>query len=114
MFQGKYSEKLLDTYTSMFASSTWITYAYFTFLEKPPVLSETFGDIFGFLFPAATQRKWLMITIPVVIYGMMRYMQLIYEKQKGEQPEKVLITDFPLLFTVVLWGLLVFAIIYLL
>ncbi len=30
-----YSEKLLDTYTAMFANSTFITYAFYTFLERP-------------------------------------------------------------------------------
>lgn len=109
---GKYNEKLLDTYTAMFASSTWITYAYYTFLEKPPALSQSFGHFFGFLFPAAAERKWLMITIPIVIYAIMHYMQLIYEKQEGEAPEKVLITDRPLLITVIIWGLLVMAILY--
>ncbi len=111
---GKYNERLLDTYTAMFASSTWITYAYYTFLERPPALSRAFGKIFDFMFPGAEYRKWLMITIPLVIFGIMRYMQLIYEKQEGEQPEKILITDKPLLTIVILWGLLVIAFIYIL
>ncbi len=109
---GKYSEKLLDTYTAMFASSTWITYAYYTFLERPPELGENFGHFFSFLFPQAAERKWLMITIPVVIYAIMRYMQLIYERQEGEAPEKILITDRPFLVTVAIWGFLVMTILY--
>ena len=33
-------------------------------------------------------RKWLMITIAPVVYGLMRYIQDIYEKHEGESPEK--------------------------
>lgn len=111
---GQYSEQLLDTYTAMFANSTWITYAYYTFLEKPPRLSQAFGNLFDFMFPSAADRKWLMVTIPLAIYGIMRYMQLIYGKQEGENPEKILITDKPLLTTVIIWGVMVLAIIYIL
>lgn len=96
-----YSERLLDTYTAMFATSTFITYVYYTFLEKP--LSV------GFL--SVADRKWMMITIPFVLYGIMRYMQLIYEG-KGESPEQVLTTDIPLLTTVIVWTISVFIVIY--
>jgi len=96
-----YSEKLLDTYTAMFANSTFITYAYYTFLEKPSSLGFFFKSYTDFS-TEIPDRKWMMITIPFVLYGIMRYMQLIYEG-KGESPEKVLTSDIPLLTTVVLW-----------
>jgi len=94
-----YSERLLDTYTAMFANSTFITYVYYTFLEKPIRIG------------VLADRKWLMITIPFVLYGIMRYMQLIYEG-KGESPEQVLTTDIPLLTTVILWTISVLIVIY--
>lgn len=53
-----------------------------------------------------------MATIPVVIFGVMRYMQLIYEKNEGESPHKVIMSDKPLLFVVGLWGVMVVAILY--
>ena len=53
-----------------------------------------------------------MITIIPVVYGLMRYMQDIYEKHEGESPEKVLLSDIALLITVALWGILVIGIIY--
>jgi len=62
--------------------------------------------------PTFFQRKWLMITIIPVVYGIMRYLQDIYEKQEGESPEKVLLSDTPLLVTVFLWLILVIGIIY--
>ena len=109
---GHYSERLLDVYTGMFANSTWITYAFYTFLEKPPIMSQRINALFLDFFPDITERKWLMITIPFVLFGIMRYMQLIYEKQEGESPEKVVTTDIPLLLTALLYGLTVIIIIY--
>jgi 4-hydroxybenzoate polyprenyltransferase len=106
---GHYSEKLLDTYTAMFANSTWITYAFYTFLEKPPESKWRYHEYLADTFPP--DRKWLMATIPIVLFGIMRYMQLIYEG-KGESPEKIVTSDIPLLSTVIIWGLFVVAIIY--
>jgi len=53
-----------------------------------------------------------MITIAPVVYGLMRYIQDIYEKHEGESPENVLLSDKPLLATVVAWIILVIGIIY--
>ena len=53
-----------------------------------------------------------MLTIIPVVYGLMRYLQDIYEKHEGESPEKVLFTDKPLLATVVIWAASVILIIY--
>ena len=53
-----------------------------------------------------------MITVPVVIYGVMRYVQLIYEKNQGESTERVLLADKPLLISVVTWGVMVVGILY--
>lgn len=104
-----YSEKLLDTYTAMFANSTFITYAFYTFLERPLNRGFFFSGYTNYL--DLPERKWMMATIPFVLYGIMRYMQLIYEG-KGESPEKILTSDLPLLSTVLLWGGSVLTIIY--
>ncbi|MCJ7826451.1 decaprenyl-phosphate phosphoribosyltransferase [Patescibacteria group bacterium] len=107
---SRYSEKLLDTFTAMFATSTFITYAYYTFLEKPlnrGFFFHGYNEFAGEL----PDRKWMMVTIVFVLFGIMRYMQLIYEG-KGESPEKILTSDLPLLTTVILWGTSVFLIVY--
>jgi len=44
----------------------------------------------------------------------MRYGQIIFEMQEGERPERVIATDLPLLFSVLLWGLMMMTIIYVL
>ncbi len=107
-----YSERLLDVYTSIFATSTFISYALFTFLENPSGFKISFSILLPDFLPAFFQKKWLMITILPVVYGIMRYMQDIYEKKEGESPERVLFSDKPLLFTVGIWVILVFIIIY--
>jgi decaprenyl-phosphate phosphoribosyltransferase len=105
-----YSEKLLDTYTAMFANSTFITYAFYTFLERPANQGFFFRNYYDFALDISG-RKWLMISVPFVLFGIMRYMQLIYEG-KGESPEKILMSDLPLLTTVILWILSIFAVVY--
>lgn len=107
-----YSEKLLDVYLSIFATSTFISYSLFTFLVNPQgvqVVNELIpDDILG----TYLQRKWLMITIIPVVYGLMRYLQRIYEKHEGESPERLLFSDRPLLAAVLIYTLLVIFIIY--
>ncbi len=108
-----YSERLLDVYASIFATSTFIAYSLFTFLENPEGIHlPIFGVFLEDILPNFFQRKWLMLTIIPVVYGLMRYLQDIYEKHEGESPEKVLFSDKPLLITVSIWTLMVIFIIY--
>ena len=96
----------------MFAVSTLISYALFTFTEEPVIFD---GLIHHFLlenFPNALGRKWYMITILPVIFGIMRYGQVIFEMQEGERPEKIIATDIPLLMIIFMWGFMMIAIIY--
>ncbi len=112
---SRYSDRMLDIYIGMFANSTWITYAFYTFLQRPPVIRKSIGSLFDqYNLDIFSDRKWMMLTIPLVIYGIMRYLQLIYEKNEGESPEKVLLSDKPLMITAVLFGLSLFGIIYIL
>lgn len=64
-------------------------------------------------FPDIEARKLMMLTIPFVVYGISRYAQLLYEKEEGERPEKIITTDKPLLITMALWSTIVFTLIYL-
>lgn len=107
-----YSESLLNVYASIFATSTYIFYSLFTFFENPQGLRIGAHILLPDFLPSSFQRKWLMITIVPVVYGLMRYLQDIYEKHEGESPEKVLLSDIPLLTTVIVWAVLVVGIIY--
>ena len=53
-----------------------------------------------------------MLTIPMVIYGVARYLYVIYEKKEAESPERVLLNDKPLFTTTLLWVLSVIFILY--
>lgn len=107
-----YPENLLDILTAMFANSTWLAYALYTFLQPPVFATPKLRFFLDSLSLPFGEAKYLMATIPVVIYGVMRYLYIIYEKKEGESPERVLLTDRPLLFTVILWLLMVVFIIY--
>ncbi len=112
---GHYTPTLLDVYTGMFANTTWLAYALFSFLQPPflPTRPRLVG-LWAALPRTLSAQKLLMITVPVVIYGVMRYLQLIYERNQGESPERVLLSDKPLLGAVLLWGLMVVVILYVL
>jgi len=107
-----YTPALLDAYTSMFANTTWLTYALFSFLHPAFTAEGKVLKLFSLLPRTLLVDKWLMATVPIVIFGVMRYMQLIYEKNQGESPHKVIMSDKPLLIVVAIWGVLVITILY--
>lgn len=106
-----YSKELLDQYLAVFASSTWLAWSLFTFFQPPPVVRQL-HFLARFPLTLAGVNKWLMLTIPIVIYGIMRYLRIIQTGVRAESPEKVLLSDKPLLAAGVLWGVLVIGIIY--
>lgn len=107
-----YTPALLDAYTSMFANTTWLTYALFSFLHPAFTAEGKVLKLFSLLPKTFMVDKWLMATVPIVIYGVMRYMQLIYERNVGESPHKVIMSDKPLLIVVGIWGVMVVTILY--
>lgn len=108
----RYTEQLLDIYTAMFATGTWITYALFSFNHPRIIPDGRALDIISILPRTLVSEKWMMITIPFVVYGIMRYLQLIYESNKGESPERILLSDKPLIATVLTWGVMVIGVLY--
>ena len=104
-----YPDSLLDSMISTSASFCLITYALFTFQTSP---REVGGDFVRYLPSILGNPKWLMVTIPVVIYGVARYLYIIYEKKDAESPERVLLSDKPMLVTVVLWTITILFILY--
>jgi 4-hydroxybenzoate polyprenyltransferase len=83
-----YSVGFLDQMISVVTSSTVVAYAFYT-------LSPEVEDRFG--------TKWLSLTIPFVLYGVFRYLYLIFHKEEGGSPTKLLLTDPPLMLCVILW-----------
>ena len=108
----RYTEHLLDIYTAMFATGTWITYALFAFNQPRIVPDGRALQLISFLPRTLVSEKWMMITIPFVVYGIMRYLQLIYEKNEGESPERILLSDKPLMITGISWAIMVIGVLY--
>lgn len=109
-----YKEHLLDFLTTTFATITIIAYSFYTYFEKLPSTKTFFADFFSSSFLGFEARKWMMVTIPFVVYGIARYAQLLYEKEEGERPEKLITTDIPLITAIGGWAIIVIALIYIL
>lgn len=95
---GKYSETLLDQMIAVATSSTVIAYCLYTIAPETVHKFKTHN---------------LILTVPFVLYGIYRYLYLVYRKEEGGAPEKVLFTDVPLIIDIVLWLLSVVAVLYL-
>lgn len=107
-----YPDSLLDSLTTMFATSAWMSYAFFAFLQPPIQAKQAFSIIFGGLEIPISEAKYLMATVPVTVYAVMRYLYIVYEKKEGESPERVLLSDKPLLVSAILYVIMVTFIIY--
>ena len=105
-----YKRELLNSYVTMFGNAAWMSWALFTFFESPRA-SLPVWLFLAELSRATTVNKLLMVTIPVAIFGIMRYESLIFEG-RSEAPEKLLLTDVALISSVVLWLGLVVWILY--
>jgi 4-hydroxybenzoate polyprenyltransferase len=91
-----YSSSLLVEMISVVTSSTVIAYSLYTF--------------WGAHVP---ENKSMMLTIPFVLYGILRYLLIIQRRDLRGTPEEMLIKDPPLAVNNVLWGVAVLAILYL-
>ncbi|GBC82863.1 Decaprenyl-phosphate phosphoribosyltransferase [bacterium HR10] len=92
-----YNTLLLDQMIAMVTSATIVTYALYT------LSSETIARL---------HTDALKYTIPLVLYGIFRYLYLVYRKEEGGNPETALLTDRPLLITILLYGAMVLWILY--
>ncbi|WP_433744917.1 decaprenyl-phosphate phosphoribosyltransferase [Falsibacillus pallidus] len=86
-----YSTDLLNQLTSIVSTLTIISYSLFTFTSG--------------------HTTYLMWTIPLVIYGIFRYLYIIHVEGNGGAPEKVLLEDKHILSTVCLYAVTVIIII---
>ena len=82
----EYSVRLLDQLIAMVAPATLIAYILYTFTAE-----------------GLPEDHTMMFTIPFVLYGLFRYLYLMYHRNLGESPDEVLLTDAPLIATVILW-----------
>lgn len=110
---GKYSPNILDAYLSMFATSSFLSWALYTFNFYEQAGPATLRFNWQVVSRTLTIDKWLMATIPIVIFGIMRYIRIIYDGARAETPERVFLSDKPLLASVALWSFVVVMVLYL-
>lgn len=94
---GEYSAYLLDQMIAVVTTSTLIAYIFYTI---SPETQAKFGT------------AWLGLTIPFPLYGILRYLYLVHQREGGGSPADMLLNDRPLLACVALWALAVAVIIY--
>ena len=94
---GEYSPYLLDQMIAVVTASTLIAYVFYTI---SPETIQKFGT------------PGLGLTIPFPLYGILRYLYLVHQREGGGSPADLLLTDRPLLVCVALWVLSVVVIIY--
>jgi 4-hydroxybenzoate polyprenyltransferase len=82
----QYSVPLLDQLIGVVATATPLSYILYTFTA-----------------PNLPDNDAMMLTAPFVVYGVFRYLFLVYAKNIGESPEDVVITDGPLIVSIALW-----------
>ncbi len=91
-----YTIPLLDQYITIVSGMTIVAYSLYTFSA-----------------PNLPVNHSMMLTIPFVVYGIFRYLQLIQTGHAAGAPDEVALKDRPLQITVFLWGLAVIMIFYL-
>jgi 4-hydroxybenzoate polyprenyltransferase len=82
----EYSPELLDQIASLVTSSTLIAYGLYTFTAE-----------------TLPKNHAMMLTIPFVFYGLLRYLYLVHQRHEGGSPEEVLLRDWPLIIDILLW-----------
>lgn len=87
----------LDVMISIMASSTLVTYTLYTLLPANLLSSGALQQ------SSKAGSPGMVWTVPVVFYGVLRYLYLVYQRQRGERPEKLVTSDRPLFFAALLY-----------
>jgi 4-hydroxybenzoate polyprenyltransferase len=85
---GQYNLGFLDQMIAIVASACIVSYCLYTLAPETVAKFHTHNLIF---------------TVPFVIYGLFRYLYLIFQGKRTDQPEKVVVTDPPILICLFLW-----------
>jgi 4-hydroxybenzoate polyprenyltransferase len=94
---AEYSPYLLDQMIGVVTASCLTSYAFYTLAPETVEKYRT---------------NHLALTIPIVIYGIFRYLYLVHRKEQGGSPSDLLLTDRPLLAAVAAWAVAVVLIVY--
>lgn len=94
-----YNLALLDDMIRLVTTSTFITYLLYT-------IEVDAGKIYGI--------QLALITVPFVLYGLLRYLYLMHVLNEGSAPDEVLLKDRPLQLTIIAWGISFIGLLYVL
>ena len=72
-------------------------------IDRYAEMSATGALVFYSLFVISSNQK-LVVTIPLVIFGLFRYWYVIEQHNEGESPTDLVMTDIPLAATVLAWA----------
>ncbi len=92
-----YSPAFLDQMINVVTASTVVSYAVYA------VDADTVAR-FG--------SDRLVYTMPMVLFGIFRYLYLIYQRQEKHNPTEAILRDLPSVVNVMLWGVVVLWIVY--
>jgi 4-hydroxybenzoate polyprenyltransferase len=92
----EYTVPLLDQMISVVTSSALLAYALYTYFTPTTPLHGS---------PWRFEHHLLTFTIPFVVYGIYRYLYLVYRRDLGDAPEDIFLKDRPLQANTVLWVL---------
>ena len=81
----RYSERLLDQFTSIFATATWLSYALFTFQYQFIRPEQNLSVLYPTMPKILRPEKLLMLTVPLAIAGIMRYLQLCMKVMRASR-----------------------------
>lgn len=90
---SEYSPQLLDQLIMIVTAATIMAYSLYTF-------------------QGASDDQRLMVTIPFVLYGIFRYLYLVYVRNEGGSPEEVLLKDAHVRWSVLLCALTIGFVLY--
>lgn len=85
---GHYTLPMVDQAISVVLGATVLAYALYT------VAPDTVAKV---------GSEGLLATVPIVLYGLFRYLYLLHKHELGGSPTRALLTDRPLLVCVVIW-----------
>ncbi len=94
---AEYSAALLDQMIAVVTASTVTAYALYTMSPETVAKFRT---------------RFLPATIPFVLYGIFRYLYLLYRRELGGNPSELFLNDRALVVNAFLWGIAVVAIVY--
>jgi 4-hydroxybenzoate polyprenyltransferase len=92
-----YSTVFLDQMIAIVTSATLVCYILYTVDRRTVEVFET---------------RLLVLTVPFVLYGLFRYLYLLYHRRRGDSPTSTILLDPAFLLNGVLWAAACAAIIY--